>query len=185
MLDTWIPQNTTSISNHKEQEIGAGEHAVKTCDSKVHFITRKQVTGDTSNHHLNKIITHQEKFHDNTISTMTRERGWKLKESIVVRSVLNVVKLTFLKGYIGAIHSLCFTFEGCFLAMAELADFVHVFDTKHDYAKWQEIDLFGELVGISFSPDSEALYLGVANHTYGSLLHFNWSHPDSYVNCLL
>jgi hypothetical protein len=94
MLDTWIPQNTISISNHKEQEIGAGEHAVKTCDSKVHFITRKQVTGDTSNHHLNKIITHQEKFHDSTISTMTRERGWKLKEYTVVRSVSNAVKQT-------------------------------------------------------------------------------------------
>jgi len=43
--------------------------------------------------------------------------------------------LTFLKGYIGAIHSLCFTSEGCFLAMAEPADLKHVFDTKQDYAK--------------------------------------------------
>ncbi len=106
-------------------------------------------------------------------------------EYIVVRSVSNAVKLAFLKGYIGVIHSLCFTSEGCFLAMAEPVDFVHVFDTKQDYAKWQEIDLFGELVGISFSPNSEALYLGVANRTYGSLLEFNWSHPNSYVNCLL
>ncbi len=52
-----------------------------------------------------------------------------------MRNVSNAVKLTFLKGYIGAIHSLCFTFEGCFLAMAEPADFVHVFDTKQDYVK--------------------------------------------------
>ncbi len=37
--------------------------------------------------------------------------------------------------YIGAIHSLCFTSEGCFLAMAEPADLKHVFDTKQDYAK--------------------------------------------------
>jgi WD40 repeat protein len=43
--------------------------------------------------------------------------------------------LAFLKGYIGAIHSLCFTSEGYFLAMAEPADLKHVFDTKHDYAK--------------------------------------------------
>jgi hypothetical protein len=61
---------------------------------------------------------------------MTRERGWKLKEYTVVRSVSNVVKLAFLKGYIGAIHSLCFIYEGCFLAMAEPVDFMHVFDTK-------------------------------------------------------
>ncbi|KAH8952395.1 hypothetical protein BDL97_09G082900 [Sphagnum fallax] len=79
-----------------------------------------------------------------------------------------------LKGYIGAIHSLPFTSKGCFLAMAEPADFVHVFDTKQDCAKC-----------ISFSPDSEALYVGVVDRTYGSLLEFNQSHPDSYVNCLL
>ncbi len=93
--------------------------------------------------------------------------------------------LGVLKGYIGAIHSLRFTSEGCFLAMAEPTDFVHVFDTKQDYAKCQEIDLFGELAGISFSPDSEALYVGVVDCTYGSLLEFNQSHPESYVNCLL
>jgi hypothetical protein len=69
--------------------------------------------------------------------------------------------------------------------MAEPADLKHVFDTKQDYAKWQEIKLFGELVGFPFSPDSEAQYLGVANRTYGSLLEFNWTHPNSYVNCLL
>ncbi|CAN5976808.1 unnamed protein product [Sphagnum jensenii] len=93
--------------------------------------------------------------------------------------------LGVLKGYIGAIHLIHFTSEGCFLAMAEPADFVHVFDTKQDYAKCQEIDLFGELTGISFGPDSESLYVGVVDRTYGSLLEFNWSHPDSYVNCLL
>jgi len=116
---------------------------------------------------------------------MTKKRGWKLKEYTVVRSVSNAVKLGFLKGYIGVIHSLCFTSEGCFLAMVELVDSVHVFDNKQDYAKWQEIDLFGELAGISFSPDYEVLYLGVADRTYGSLLKFNWSHHDSYVNCFL
>jgi hypothetical protein len=69
--------------------------------------------------------------------------------------------------------------------MAEPSDFVHVFDTKQDYAKCQEIDLFGELAGISFSSDSEALYVGVVDRTYGSLLEFKRSHPDSYVICLL
>jgi len=43
--------------------------------------------------------------------------------------------LALLKGYIGAIHSLCFTSKGCFMAMAEPIDFVHVFDTKQNYAK--------------------------------------------------
>jgi WD40 repeat protein len=90
-----------------------------------------------------------------------------------------------LKGRIGAIRSLRFTSDGRFMAMAEPADFVHVFDTKQDFTKCQEIDLFGEVAGISFSPDSEALYVGVADRTYGSLLEFNRSHSNSYLNCLL
>ncbi|CAM6037453.1 unnamed protein product [Sphagnum compactum] len=93
--------------------------------------------------------------------------------------------LAVLKGRIGAIRSLRFTSDGRFMAMAEPADFVHVFDTKQDFTKCQEIDLFGEVAGISFSPDSEALYVGVADRTYGSLLEFNRSHSNSYLNCLL
>ncbi|CAK9233319.1 unnamed protein product [Sphagnum jensenii] len=87
--------------------------------------------------------------------------------------------LAVLKGHIGAIRSLRFTSDGRFMAMAEPADFVHVFDTKQDYTKCQEIDLFGEVAGISFSPDSEALYVGVADRTYGSLLEFNRSCNNS------
>ncbi|CAM6010132.1 unnamed protein product [Sphagnum balticum] len=87
--------------------------------------------------------------------------------------------LAVLKGHIGAICSLCFTSDGHFMAMAEPANFVHVFDTKQDHTKCQEIDLFGEVAGISFSPDSEALYVGVADHTYGSLLEFNRSCNNS------
>jgi hypothetical protein len=73
--------------------------------------------------------------------------------------------------------------------MAGPADFVHVFDTKQDYAKCQKIDLFGELAGISFSPDSEALYVGVADRlaaflsstgvilTPMSIVFFKLQHP--------
>ncbi|CAK9878240.1 unnamed protein product [Sphagnum jensenii] len=93
--------------------------------------------------------------------------------------------LAVLKGRIGAIRSIRFTADGRFMAMAEPADFVHVFDTKQDFAKCQEIDLFGEVAGISFSPDAEALYVGVADRTYGSLLEFNRSHANSYLNCFL
>jgi len=59
-----------------------------------------------------------------------------------------------LKGYIGAVPSLRFSSNGSFLAMAELVDFIHVFDAKRNYDQCQEIDLFGEIVGISFSPDT-------------------------------
>lgn len=66
-----------------------------------------------------------------------------------------------------------------YLAMSEPADFVHVFDAQKDFALSQEIDLFGEIAGISFSPDTEALFVGIADRTYGSLLEYNRVHPRS------
>ncbi|XP_042005905.1 uncharacterized WD repeat-containing protein C2A9.03-like isoform X2 [Salvia splendens] len=89
-----------------------------------------------------------------------------------------------LKGRMGAIRAIQFTSNGQFMAMAEPADFVHVFDTKSDYAAGQEIDLFGEIAGISFSPDADALFVGVSDRTYGSLLEFNRRSYDSYLNCV-
>lgn len=83
-----------------------------------------------------------------------------------------------LKGRIGAVRSLRFTTDGRFMAMAEPADFVHVYDTKHGYNQCQEIDLFGEVAGISFSADTEALFVGVADRNYGSLLEFNRTHTN-------
>lgn len=92
--------------------------------------------------------------------------------------------LAILKGHIGAIRALKFTSDGRFLAMAEPADFVHVFDAGSGYAKCQEIDLFGEIAGISFSPDTEALFVGVADRTYGSLLEFNRRHYSQYLDSI-
>ena len=84
----------------------------------------------------------------------------------------------------GAIRAIRFTSDGRFLAMAEPADFVHVFDTKSEYAEGQEIDLFGEIAGVSFSPDTEALFIGVADRTYGSLLEFNRRRYNQYLECI-
>ncbi|CAI0446106.1 unnamed protein product [Linum tenue] len=86
--------------------------------------------------------------------------------------------LAVLKGNMGAIRGLKFTSDGRFLAMQEPADFVHVFDVESGYVKCQEINLFGEIVGISFSPDSEPLFVGVADRTYGSVLEFSRRHYD-------
>ncbi|KAK3029266.1 hypothetical protein RJ639_039506 [Escallonia herrerae] len=77
-----------------------------------------------------------------------------------------------LKGNLGAIRSIRYTSDERFVAMAEPADFVHVFDVKNEYEKEQEIDFFGEISGISFSPDTESLFIGVWDRTYGSLLEF-------------
>ncbi|KAK8284063.1 hypothetical protein V6Z11_D08G129000 [Gossypium hirsutum] len=93
--------------------------------------------------------------------------------------------LAVLKGRMGAIRALKFTSDGRFLAMAEPADFVHVFDTKSGYVKCQEIDFFGEVAGISFSPDTESLFVGVADRTYGSLLEFNRRRHYQYLYSIL
>jgi hypothetical protein len=37
----------------------------------------------------------------------------------------------------------------------------------------QEIDLFGEIAGVSFSPDARKLSIGVADMTYSSLVQFD------------
>ncbi|XP_068636760.1 uncharacterized WD repeat-containing protein C2A9.03-like isoform X2 [Aristolochia californica] len=90
--------------------------------------------------------------------------------------------LAVIKGRMGAIRAIKFTADGQFMAMAEPADFVHIFNTNSDYCKAQEIDLFGEIAGISFSPDTEALFVGVADRTYGSLLEFKRSSCNRYLD---
>uniref|UniRef100_A0A0D6R215 Uncharacterized protein n=1 Tax=Araucaria cunninghamii TaxID=56994 RepID=A0A0D6R215_ARACU len=90
-----------------------------------------------------------------------------------------------LKGHLGAIRSIRFSSDGQFMSMAEPADFVHVYDAKHDYNKCQEIDFFGEIAGISFSPDTESLFIGVADRTYGSLLEYRRQHEYSYLDSLI
>ncbi|KAL8167080.1 hypothetical protein V2J09_008579 [Rumex salicifolius] len=92
--------------------------------------------------------------------------------------------LAVLKGRMGAIRALKFSSDGRFLAMAEPADFVHVFDTQSRFNKCQEIDLFGEIGGISFSPDTEALFVGVADRTYGSVLEFSRKRHNAYVDAI-
>ncbi|KAI4321145.1 hypothetical protein MLD38_034564 [Melastoma candidum] len=87
-----------------------------------------------------------------------------------------------LKGNMGAIRAIKFTSDGRFMAMAEPADFVHIFDTRSGFVREQEIDLFGEIAGISFSPDTEALFVGIVDHTYGSLLEFNRRHSYHYTD---
>lgn len=93
--------------------------------------------------------------------------------------------VSVLKGNLGAIRSIRFTSDGQFMAMAEPADFVHVYDAKNGFEKEQEIDFFGEISGMSFSPDTESLFIGVWDRTYGSLLQYNRSRNYTYLDSLL
>jgi hypothetical protein len=59
------------------------------------------------------------------------------------------------------------------MAMAEPRDFVHIYYlSPGKFDNNQEIDLFGELAGISFSPDPESLFVGIFDRNCGSLLDF-------------
>ncbi|KAM3695956.1 hypothetical protein ACJW31_06G001900 [Castanea mollissima] len=92
-----------------------------------------------------------------------------------VWDVRNLSKsVAVLNGNIGAIRSIRYSSDGQYMAMAEAADFVHVYDAKNGFEKEQEIDFFGEIAGISFSPDteSESLFIGVWDRTYASLLGY-------------
>ncbi|KAL0916018.1 hypothetical protein M5K25_013497 [Dendrobium thyrsiflorum] len=86
------------------------------------------------------------------------------------------------RGNLGAIRSIRFSSDGRFMAIAEPADFVHIFDVGSDYSKRQELDFFGEISGMSFSPDTESLFVGIWDRTYGSLLQYNRRHNYSYLD---
>ncbi|KAK9725864.1 hypothetical protein RND81_05G174700 [Saponaria officinalis] len=95
----------------------------------------------------------------------------KLSESVAV-----------LKGNLGAARSIRFSSDGQFMVVAEPADFVHVYNTKVNYEKRQEIDFFGEISGVSLSPDDESLYIGIWDRTYASLLQYNRKHAYQYLD---
>ncbi|CAI5492027.1 unnamed protein product [Closterium sp. Naga37s-1] len=81
-----------------------------------------------------------------------------------------------LKGRLGAIR---------FMALVEPAGFVHVFDTRSGFTRAQEIGILGEITSISFSPDIEALFIGVADRTYSSLLDYTLAHSYDYLNACM
>ncbi|XP_057983738.1 uncharacterized WD repeat-containing protein C2A9.03-like [Malania oleifera] len=102
-----------------------------------------------------------------------------------VWDVRNLSKsVAVLKGNLGAIRSIRYTSDGRFMAMAEPADFVHVYDAKNGYEKEQEVDFFGEISGLSFSPDTESLFVGVWDRTYGSLLEYGRCRSYSYLDLI-
>ncbi|KAJ3096124.1 hypothetical protein HDU97_006203 [Phlyctochytrium planicorne] len=81
--------------------------------------------------------------------------------------------ITVLPGTYGAIRSLRFTDDGKYLAAAEPSDFVHIYDVTDPGYRCQVIDFFGDISGISFSPDgAESFFIGNSDITYGSVCEF-------------
>ncbi|GFQ00294.1 uncharacterized WD repeat-containing protein c2a9.03 [Phtheirospermum japonicum] len=93
--------------------------------------------------------------------------------------------VTALKGELGAVRSIRYTSDGRFMGMAESADFVHIFNVESGYDEEQEIDFFGEISGISFSPDTESLYVGIWDRTYSSFIEFGRRREYSYLDAII
>lgn len=103
-----------------------------------------------------------------------------------VWDVRNISKpVSVLKCNLGAARSIRFSSDGQFMVVAEPADFVHVYSTKENYKKEQEIDFFGEISGVSLSPDDESLYIGIWDRTYASLLQYNRRHTYKYLDAFV
>ncbi|EAZ35986.1 hypothetical protein OsJ_20288 [Oryza sativa Japonica Group] len=93
--------------------------------------------------------------------------------------------LSVLRGNIGAIRCIRYSSDGQFMLFSEPADFVHVYSAAADYKKRQEIDFFGEISGISLSPDDESLFVGVCDRVYASLLHYRMVHSFGYLDSFM
>ncbi|KAK4373867.1 hypothetical protein RND71_004544 [Anisodus tanguticus] len=94
----------------------------------------------------------------------------------------NLSPTAVLKGNMGAVRSIRYSSDGRFLVVAEPTDFVHIYNAEGEYKKRQEIDMFGEISGVSLSPDDEFLYIGIWDRTYASLLQYSRKRSTEYVD---
>src|SRR5579871_1284460 len=82
-----------------------------------------------------------------------------------------------LQGTMGAIRSVHFSSDGKYLAMAEAADYVHIYDASSGlYEDKQSIEFIGETSGVTFDPSCERLFIGNADDLVGSMYEFGRVH---------
>ena len=67
------------------------------------------------------------------------------------------------------------------LVAAEQADFVHIIDAD-TFAQTQVIEYFGELAGVSITPDGNSLFVGNADAGFGGLMEFSRALSSSAVD---
>lgn len=72
------------------------------------------------------------------------------------------------------IRDVRFSPDGLTLAVMEESDFVVLYDSKQrlPFHHCTTIDFFGETSGISFTPDSERLYIGCGEASAGGIFEF-------------
>jgi len=88
-----------------------------------------------------------------------------------------------LQGELAAIRSIRFTSDGKYMAMAESADYVHVYDVDSNFRCYQAIDIIGSISGISFSPCGEILYIGNSDTKFGGIMEFVRHRTDDVFLC--
>jgi hypothetical protein len=71
-----------------------------------------------------------------------------------------------------AVRSLQFSPDGTLLAMSEGSDLVHLYDTRSGYRSGEIIDMFGDISGISFDPDSSHFFVANSHPDHGGLFSF-------------
>ena len=57
--------------------------------------------------------------------------------------------------------------------MGEDLDYVHVYHVIDEFETKQEIDIFGHVSGLSFSPDTNSLFIGVSMDSFPTHLKFS------------
>jgi WD40 repeat protein len=73
----------------------------------------------------------------------------------------------------GAIRSAHFSPDGKYLAIAEPADYVHIYDASTGlYEDKQSIEFIGETAGVSFDPTGDTLFIANADDLVGSIYEF-------------
>lgn len=79
--------------------------------------------------------------------------------------------LAAMPGQLGAVRALRWSADGRFLVASEPADYVHIYEMEAGVAQQvQEVDLFGEISGVTLSPCSSMLYIGVSDPMYSSVI---------------
>ena len=94
--------------------------------------------------------------------------------------------LHVLQAEIGSVYNVKYSHDGKFLAFGEAIDYVNVYDCGKDYNVYQQIDYFGETVGIDFNPeDSKTLFIGVNIKDFDGIFEFKQKDINSKEKCRL
>ncbi|GAB2267053.1 hypothetical protein Dimus_002035 [Dionaea muscipula] len=166
----------------------AVNHTSMSPDRKLITVVGDHVDGLLVDALTGKIVASVVGHQDYSFASAWHPNGWifatgNQDKTCRVWDVRNLSKaLAVLPGKLGAARSIRFSADGQYMVVAEPADFVHIYNTKNNYESRQEIDFFGEISGVSLSPDDESLYIGVWDRTYASLMQYNRRHPYNYLD---